>query len=73
MTLNAVARLGKKTPKVSTPCNAFIAFVMPGSVYWWWNPVGIESSRKRMKTPRVYASLTIRPPACRGTRAYQET
>jgi hypothetical protein len=73
VTEKAVARLGKKIAKVITPCSPFTKAGTPGSVYWWWYPVGIEKSRNMMKTIRVSGSLISFPCTWRGTIMYQET
>ena len=64
--------LGKVTPNVSTRWIDFSSGSMPGSVYWWCRPTGVESSRNRMKTSRGRASEKSFPPAIFGTIVYQE-
>src|SRR5262249_20723159 len=72
-TLKNVSRLGKKTANVKKACVSFQPCPMPGSVNWWCRPTGVDRSRNRMNDPRAMGSLNSLPPACRGTRVYQET
>jgi hypothetical protein len=73
MTVKAVIMEGKNTPKVNMECRNFHVGGTPGSTYWWWKPMGVESTRKSQKERRASESLNILPlPACLGSMAYQE-
>lgn len=71
-TLKKVSRLGKNTTKVNSAWTSFQTSEMPGSVTWWWMPIGTERMRNRMNDTRAIGSLNSLPPACCGTRVYQE-
>jgi len=71
--LKSVSRLGKNTAKVRNAWTSFQPAWMPGSVYWWWNPSGVERTRKRMNDARASGSEKSLPPACRGTSVYHDT
>ncbi len=71
--VKAVMRLGKKIPKVMNRWSVFICTGMPGSVYWWWKPVGMDRIRKMMNTTRTKLSENSLPPACLGTMVYHDT
>src|SRR5262249_13971575 len=72
-TLKNVSRLGKNTAKVRKACASFQPCPIPGSVNWWCRPTGVDRSKKSRTEARAMGSLNRRPPACRGTRVYQET
>ena len=72
-TLKNVSRLGKNTANVSSACRSFHPWWMPGSVYWWWMPIGVDRTRNRMKEVRAIGSLRSLPPAWRGTSVYHDT
>src|SRR6266540_2457176 len=71
-TVKNVSRLGKNTANVRNACTIFQPWWMPGSVYWWWKPSGVERTRNRMNEVRANGSLKSLPPAWRGASVYQE-
>ena len=71
-TLKNVSRLGKKTAKVRKAWTSFQPTWIPGSVYWWWKPSGVDSTRNRMNEVRARGSLKSLPPACRGASVYHD-
>ncbi len=71
ITVKAVTRLGNEMAMVLKVWNSFQAAGIPGSWNWWWNPTGVESTRKRVKTIRASGSEKSLPPASRGATAYQ--
>ena len=70
--LKKVSKLGKNTAKVNTVCTSFHPSWMPGSVNWWWKPVGVEKSTNSTNATRAIGSLNSLPPACFGTITYHE-
>ncbi len=73
VTVNAVTKLGNRIPNVSTVCSSFHDAGTPGSMNWWWNPTGVESTMNSTNTSRASGSLNSLPPAALGSTAYHTT
>src|SRR3990167_1609581 len=59
-TLKNVSRLGKKTAKVRKAWTSFQPTWIPGSVYWWWKPSGVERSEEHTSELQSQSNLVCR-------------